>query len=101
MQPKNTKEKLSKTKDVTAKNLSKATEISSKHVEAALTQSHRVYKESKWCIWARFIGKFPKYFPRVFSFTFGVLVPLWILILISAGFGVLLANYEATEERIT
>lgn len=83
--------------DKTAKQITQAT---TKQIGSALKHSERAYESSRWCFFARFIGQFPKHFPRVFSFTFGVLVPLWLLILISAGFGIILSSYEATEEKI-
>ncbi|CAJ1954000.1 unnamed protein product [Cylindrotheca closterium] len=92
---------LTKATDVTTKHLTKATDATTKQIGSALKQSEEAYETSQWCFLARFIGQFPKYFPRVFSLTFGVLVPLWFLILISAGFGIILADYEATEERIS
>jgi len=96
-----TQTSLGKAKELSTRHLNIATEHTQKHIGTAIKQSERVYEESRWCFWARFICQFPKYFPRVFSFTFGVLVPLWILILISAGFGIILADYEAVEERIS
>ena len=79
----------------TAKQLNKATELTSKTVETAFKQSEDVYEKSRWCWVPRF---FVQNFPRVFSLTFGVVVPLWFLILISAGFGVILADFEAPQE---
>ena len=86
-------------RDRATKKLTKATQRSTRKIETAMMHSERVYKKSRWCFWARFIGKSSKYFPRLYSYTFGVVVPLWLLILISAGFGFVLANYEAPQEQ--
>jgi hypothetical protein len=86
---------------VAKKRAKQITQVTTKQIGSAIKHSERVYESSRWCFFARFIGQFPKYFPRVFYFTFGVLVPLWLLILISAGFGIILADYEAAEERIS
>ncbi|CAJ1954001.1 unnamed protein product [Cylindrotheca closterium] len=94
----NSEQQLARVAEQKAKQI---TDVTTKQIGSAIKQSERVYKKSRWCFWARFIGRFPKYFPRVFYFTFGVLVPLWLLILISAGFGIILADYEAAEERIS
>ncbi|KAL3940937.1 MAG: hypothetical protein SGBAC_004617 [Bacillariaceae sp.] len=94
-----TQNSLGKASEITAKQINKASTHTTKHIGSAIKQSEEVYETSRWCFWARFIGQFPLYFPRTFSITFGVLVPLWLLILISAGFGIILADYEAIEER--
>jgi len=79
----------------TTKTITHATEKTTKQIGSAIKHSEEVYENSPWCSGVRWI---PKHFPRFVSFTFGVLIPLWILILISAGFGIILADYEAPAE---
>ncbi|CAJ1954002.1 unnamed protein product [Cylindrotheca closterium] len=79
----------------TSKTIAHATGDATKQIGSAIKHSEEVYEKSPWCSGVRWI---PKHFPRFISFFFGVLLPLWILILISAGFGILLADYEAPAE---
>ena len=48
--------------------------------------------------WLRYIRRIPKVWPRTFYFIVGVIIPLWALVLIATGFGVLLAQYESEPE---
>lgn len=77
----------------------KATSMTTKNVGKVIKSSESVYETSPLCCLPRFLCQFPKFWPRTFSLIFGVIVPLWFLILIAAGFGVLLAKAEAPSEQ--
>jgi hypothetical protein len=61
-------------------------------------QTIDTYQHASWCALPRWIAKFPRDWPRVTSFFFGIVVPLWILIGLAAGFGFLLAGFENGQE---
>jgi len=62
------------------------------------TQTIDTYQHASWCALPRWIGQTPRNWPRVTSFIFGIVVPLWILIGLAAFFGFLLAGYEDGQE---
>lgn len=79
--------------------LGKATAMTQKNVGKAIKSSESAYESNALCFLPRFLCKFPKFWPRTFSLIFGVIIPLWLLILVAAGFGLLVAKYEAVEEQ--
>ena len=56
------------------------------------------YESSLWCIPLRCIGNFPANWPRFCAIVFGIILPLWLLVLLSAGFGAWLARCEMDQE---
>jgi protein required for attachment to host cells len=56
------------------------------------------YHNASWCALPRWLGQTPRNWPRVTSFIFGIIVPLWMLIGLAAGFGFLLAGCEDGQE---
>lgn len=61
-------------------------------------KTEHAYTDSKWCSPMRYIGRFPRKWPRTSAFMFGVVLPLWLVIFISLGFGQLLATLEMDQE---
>lgn len=64
----------------------------------AIHMTEDVVENNKWCFAARCILHLPRTWPRTFAFFFWVCLPIWLLILLSMGFGVLLAQYESFDE---
>ena len=60
--------------------------------------AEEIVDNNVWCLPLRCITHFRRDWPRTTAFIFGVVVPLWVLIFIAMGFGVLLAEYEKTDE---
>eukprot|EP00980_Cylindrotheca_fusiformis_P020277 scaffold7330_cov146-Cylindrotheca_fusiformis.AAC.16 len=85
--------------EMTNHSLERAATITQRNVGKVVKPVESVYETSPWCCFARYVAKFPKYWPRTFSLIFGVVLPLWILILIAAGFGIILASAESVEEQ--
>lgn len=69
-----------------------------KTTKQVLNRTETVVKTHVLCSPIRCILHFPREWPRVSSFVFGVVMPLWILIGVAMGFGTLLAQYEAPME---
>ena len=67
-------------------------------VQRVKRQSEQAYENSIWCCSCRAIMNFPKKWPRVCAVFFGMIVPLWCLILLAAGFGSILARVESSTE---
>ena len=63
--------------------------------------TERAYSESLLCCPVRFVRNFPRDWPRVTTISCGMIVPLWVLILIAAAFGTLLADLEHENEIAT
>jgi hypothetical protein len=59
--------------------------------------SHQV-EHNKFCFAIKCLVHFPHAWPRTCAFLFGVVLPLWILIFLGFGFGILLAQYESGTE---
>ena len=55
-------------------------------------------QESLCCFPFRFVWNLPKTWPRCTAVFLGMIVPLWILIGLSSGFGTLLATFEQGQE---
>lgn len=82
--------------EASTRNFAKVTETTARRVGTAIQQSEEVYEKSAVCWLPRFLIE---HFPRLVSSMFGVVVPLWFLILLSAGFGFLLVVHEAPREQ--
>lgn len=63
-----------------------------------LHRTETVVETHVLCSPIRFLLHFPREWPRVSAFLFGVVLPLWVLIGVAIGFGVLLAQYESPTE---
>jgi len=84
---------ISKTKE-TAKT---AIDTTKKKTKGFLQDSKSTIEHNKWLLPLKWLIHFPRSWPRTSSFLLVVLW-LWILILVSMGFGVLLAQYESPSE---
>ncbi len=62
------------------------------HRTETVVETHVLCSPMRWMI------HFPREWPRVSTFLFAVVLPLWILIAVAMGFGVLLAQYESPTE---
>lgn len=64
-------------------------------------KSKTAYEKNTLCAPLRWLfADIPRHWPRTSAILFGVLLPLWILILIATAFGALLASFESGEELI-
>lgn len=73
-------------------------ETSKENAHYILQTSKDQIEHNRWLFPLRFVIHFPRHWPRMSAFLFGVLVPLWAMILVSMGFGMLLAQYEMPSE---
>jgi hypothetical protein len=81
-----------------ASRISMLKQRSVRNVHILKEQTIETYQHSLWCFFPRWVSRFPHNWPRVTSFVVGIVLPLWILIGLASGFGVLLAGYENGPE---
>jgi ElaB/YqjD/DUF883 family membrane-anchored ribosome-binding protein len=63
-----------------------------------LKKTESTIENNPWCLPLRWVVNFPRIWPRTSAIVFGVIVPLWMLIGVTMGFGVLLAQFESAHE---
>ena len=83
----------------TVKLSKKAGKLTHKAAKKVRKSTRSAYKKHTVCAPCRWILKdIPHYWPRTSAILFGIFVPLWVLILLCTGLGVILTNLEHGEE---